>query len=349
MRTGLSLTRATALLLLAMACSTVGAASKCALEQIDEWPIRLVRNRLIVDGASHGQRIAVLLGTGAQQSVMLRSAAERLKLNRPSVKGFPLIGLGGESRAEVVTVNGLEVGRFVFNAWKFQIPIDQKLGDDFDVVLGEDFFSTVDVEFDLAHHAVRLFKPSGDCDGVSLAYWASGGASEVEMERMLHVRPQINLPVVVNGQSAQALLDTGASVSILTRRGAREAGLTPESPGVVASGKLVGIGEKSVDVWIGPLKSFTVADETISDLTIRFADLYKHVTYNFTGSHTPYKVYPEPSILLGVDFLSAHRVLVAHSQRKIYLTAAAGTTFAAGDLVPASSAWVSGARFALDQ
>jgi hypothetical protein len=345
----MSLTRATALLLLAMACSTGGAAPKCALEQIDEWPIRLVRSRLIVEGTANGQRIAVLLGTGAQQSVMLRSAAERLRLSHPSVKGFPLIGLGGESRAEEVTVNRLEVGRYVFNAWQFQIPIDHKLGDDFDVVLGEDFFSTVDVEFDLAHNAVRLFKPSGDCDGVSLAYWAPGGASEVEMERVLHIRPQINLPVRVNGQPAQALLDTGTTASVLTRRGAREAGLTPESPGVVASAKLVGIGEKSVDVWVGPLKSFTVADETISDFTIRFADLYKHVSYIFTGSHTPYKVYPEPSILLGVDFLSAHRVLVAHSQRKIYLTSAPGTSFGAGDAVPASSAWVSGAGFALDR
>ena len=217
------------------------------------------------------------------------------------------------------------------------------------MVLGEDFFSTVDVEFDLARNAVRLLKPNGDCDDVSLAYWAPGGASEVEMERMHHARPQINLPVMVNGQPAQALLDTGATASVLTRRGAREAALTPGSPGVVASGKLVGIGEKWVDVWVGPLKSFTVADETTSDLTIRFADLYKHVAYISTGSHTPYKVYPEPSILLGVDFLSKHRVLVAHSQRKIYLTSAAGTAFGTGDVVPASSAWVSGAWLALDR
>lgn len=46
-------------------------------------------------------------------------------------------------------------------------------GYDVAVLLGEDFFDQVDLEFDLAHKAVRLFQPK-DCDRVSLAYWASG-------------------------------------------------------------------------------------------------------------------------------------------------------------------------------
>ncbi len=48
-------------------------------------------------------------------------------------------------------------------------------------LLGYDFFDQVDVEFDLANNAVRMFQPR-DCDGVSLAYWAKGGAGEVKLE-----------------------------------------------------------------------------------------------------------------------------------------------------------------------
>ena len=33
------------------------------------------------------------------------------------------------------------------------------------------------------------------------------------------------------------------------------------------------------------------------------------------------------AMLLGADFLRAHRVLIAHSQRKIYFTYAGGTVF----------------------
>jgi hypothetical protein len=49
-----------------------------------------------------------------------------------------------------------------------------------DVILGEDFFDQVDLEIDLPHNAVRLFRPK-DCDGVSLAYWASDTASAVDI------------------------------------------------------------------------------------------------------------------------------------------------------------------------
>jgi predicted aspartyl protease len=338
----LPLVRAGAALLLTMIASPVGAASGCALEPIDEWPVRQVGNRLIVDGAANGQRVAIMLGTGAQQSVMLRSAAERLNLHRDWVRGFPLFGLGGESRAEAVTVTDFQVGRFAFRGWQLQVPIDQHLGDDFDVVLGEDFFSALDVEFDLAHNAVRLFTPRGGCDGVSLAYWAAEGANEVPMERVFGAHPQILLPVKIDGQPAQALLDTGATVSVLASRDARRVGLTPASPGVVAAAKLDGIGEERVDVWVGPLPSFSVGDETIVDVTMRFADIYGNVKYLLTGSRIPHGLGAEQPMLLGVDFLRAHRILVAHSQRKIYLTYVGGKVFEAHDVVPASSAWVGG-------
>jgi len=46
-----------------------------------------------------------------------------------------------------------------------------------------------------------------------------------------------------------------------------------------------------------------------------------------TGSHIRYRVGTPAGMLLGVDFLKAHRVLVAHSQRKIYFTYVGGPVF----------------------
>ncbi len=329
---------AIAALVLAMASGTVGASAKCTLQLVDEWPVRQVHGHLIVDGTINGQPVDVMLGTGSQRTVLLRSAAERLHLYRQWA-GYPMLGIGGESRLEASTVSDMAVGRFESRGWRFLIPIDQDLGDGFDVVLGDDFFRAFDVEFDLAHNVVRLFQPQ-DCDGVSLAYWSPAGATEAAIEPVFHLRPQIIFAGLLNGQPLRALLDSGTTVSVLTTRDALAAGVTTQSPGVVTSGAITGFGENGVDSWTSTFASFAVGDETITKPRIRFADIYANATYKLTGSRVPHKFDSQQPMLLGVDFLRAHRVLVSHSQRKVYLTYIGGPVFDATGLTPASSIWL---------
>jgi hypothetical protein len=309
------------------------------LQQIEEWPVRQVHGHLIVDGTVNGEPVNILLGTGSQRTVLLRAAAERLHLYRQWANGYPMLGIGGESRLEANTVGDMTVGRFASRGWQFLIPIDQDLGDGFDVVLGEDFLRAFDVEFDLAHNAVRLFRPQ-DCKGVSLAYWSPAGATEAAIEPVFHVRPQIIFAAQANGQPVRALLDSGTTVSVLTTRDALAAGVTPQSPGVVAAGAMAGFGENSVESWTGTFASFAVGDETITHPRIRFADVYANATYKLTGSRVPRKFDAQQPMLLGIDFLRAHRVLVAHSQRKVYLTYVGGPVFDSTGQTPASSTWL---------
>jgi hypothetical protein len=114
---------------------------------------------------------------------------------------------------------------------------------------------------------------------------------------------------------------------VLDKSEAARLGVTPDSPGVIAGGKGGGLGGQPVDYWTGPFESVVIGNETIKDTNIRFADLWRHATYTPIGSHLPQKVELTASMLLGADFLRAHRVLVAHSQRKIYFTYAGGPVF----------------------
>ena len=199
-------------------------------------------------------------------------------------------------------------------------------GDDVGVLLGEDFFQRFDVEFDLAHQAVRLFQPK-ECDRVPLAYWERTGASEVEFEAADVNYPEIILPVPINGQPLKAKLDSGAALSLPEKADAEGAGVTPETPGVVAIGSGYGLGKAAVDTWIGSFRSFTIGNETIRDTQIRFSYIYKDATYRPTGSSLSHKMQVWHSMLLGADFLRSHRVLVAHSQRKTYFTYEGGPVF----------------------
>ena len=125
----------------------------------------------------------------------------------------------------------------------------------------------------------------------------------------------------------KALLDSGASTSVLDKWEASQAGVTPDTPGVVPFGSGGGLGPKSVEVWLGPIRAFTIGDEMIRDTTLQFADLYKQATYLPNGSRIPRKVDELQPMLLGADFLRSHRVLVAHSQRKMYFTYVGGPVF----------------------
>jgi len=237
-----------------------------------------------------------------------------------------MYGVGGTTDVEVALVDEFKIGQAERKKLWMLVAGEQDPGDDVAVLLGDDFFQAFDVEFDLAHNAVRLFQPK-DCDGVSLAYWAKAGASEVEFEAVDANRPEVILTVQINGEPVKALLDSGAALSMLDKADAARLGVTPETPGVIAMGRSTGMGKNAVDSWIGPFRSFAIGNETIRDTAIRFSDMYKDATYRSTGSSLAHKIQASHSMLLGVDFLRSHRVLVAHSQRKIYFTYIGGPVF----------------------
>jgi len=294
--------------------------------RLAEWPVRSAHNALIVDGAINGKHVGIMLDTGAGTTMILRSAAVQFGLARQPAGGYRAFGVGGETDVEVATVDEFTIGEATRKGWQMYVAGEHDLGGDVGVILGDDFFHKVDLEFDLAHSAVRLYQPK-DCDGVSLAYWSKQGASEVDIAPVDETRPQIVVPVQVNGRKVKALLDSGASNSVLDKWEASQAGVTPDTPGVVPFGSGGGLGPKTVDVWLGPIRAFTIGDEMIRDTTLQFADLYKQATYLPGGSRIPRKVDELQPMLLGADFLRSHRVLIAHSQRKMYFTYVGGPVF----------------------
>ena len=96
------------------------------------------------------------------------------------------------------------------------------------------------------------------------------------------------------------------------------------------SGTSAGLGPALVDWSSASVKTFTIGDETIRDTTIEVADLLKGARYAAPGSKVSQN--PDwPAMMLGADFLRAHRVLLAHSQRKLYFTYLGGPVFQARD------------------
>jgi len=307
--------------------SGTAATGNCKYAKFAEWPARLENGQVIVDGTVNGRKIGVMLDTGTERSLILRRAATRLGLTTRAVPELKMIGLGGETEVEAALVEEFRIGDATRKDWWVIVAGSVDFGRDADFILGEDFFRFVDVEFDLAHNAVRLFRPK-DCEGAQLAYWAPEGAGQVDIEKISDARPQILFAVQLNGLAMQAVLDSGAATSVVNQRDAERAGVTTRTPGVVAIASGRGTGNNTIDSWIGPFASFTIGDERIRDTTIRFADLWKDAAPPSDGdSRTGKPAESLPAMLLGTDFLRSHRVLISHSQRKMYFTYAGGPVF----------------------
>jgi predicted aspartyl protease len=311
------------LIFLCLAWHGAAFAADCKLVRIEQWPVRLERGLPIIDGEINGQKAAILLDTGTATSFVTRSATARLGLTRYESTGTedPRV----TSTLETTRIDELKIGTATRRNWNLPVLGTVDFGSQVSLVLGADFFAQADVEFDLPGNAVRLFQ-ARDCEGVSLAYWARGGAATVPLER----EPAILFPVSVNGRALRAMLDTGSEFSALDAAEAARLGVTRATPGVVLAGCSIGVGRQAVDYWGGRFESFVIGDEKIGTPILRFADLFRGSGTTETGSRLEREATGLPHMRLGGDFLRAHRVLVSRSQSRLYFTYSGGTVFPVG-------------------
>jgi lipoprotein NlpI/predicted aspartyl protease len=306
--------RAFAALLSLFALSSLAAdPPKCKLVRIAEWPVRLQRGLPVAEGSINGKKVGVLLDTGASTSLITKAAAEKFDLAMRPTGDF-MVGIGGQSRVFAARIEELRVGEaIVTRNLRVRVGGERPIPG-VDLILGEDVFGSMDTEFDYASGVVRLFHPM-DCKGVSLSYW-DPNALQVPMED----EKNVFVPIKVNGRVARAMVDSGASGSIVSLHFASKVGITPGTPGVVPSSCSVGIGAESVHAWVARFDAIAIAGETIRDPRLRVMD-YETDMANMRGS--------PPDVIIGSDFLRAHRMLISRSQDKVYFSYTGGLIFPA--------------------
>ncbi|WP_159107186.1 retroviral-like aspartic protease family protein [Azospirillum sp. B4] len=314
---------AAAALCLTLACvapgrpggAQAGEKEKCQLLRVGTLKLTMDANMPLLDVGVNGHNGYLMMDTGAAYGMVTKPAAERLQLRYHWVPGIYMEGVGGRVSVQESRIDDLRLGDWTAHHIDYPVFTNHDLSDNPDIfgVMGENFLSRFDLDIDIAHNKVSLFEPK-NCDDIALAYWGDT-YSEAEMNRFSKDSPKIWLKVLLNGEEIRAILDTGASTSVLTERAAARAGLTPESPGVKRSGKAAGIGDDQVEDYVGVFDSFRLGDEEIKHVRLRFGDLFSR------GGRDV------PEMLLGLDFLRAHRLFVSHSQRKIYFTYLGGPVF----------------------
>ena len=295
---------------------------KCVLEKIGEIILEGAPNRPILTAQINGQPARFVVDTGSSSNLIFTSRVAKFGLKAHALSGAKTYGLGGASQAAVVSVGRFEVGGIMGRNAEFLVTGDMR-NPDADGVIGAEFLLQSDVEFDMAAKRRRFFRPK-DCRGDQVVYWnrpyavtplipTQGKAMEVE--------------VSVNGARIRAELDSGSPRSILIPEAAKRAGVKPASPAVKPEGAVGGLGPERVRAYVGTFASFGFGDEVIHNANLRIADMFHADTEAYTGSRLARDAVDWPQMLLGADFFRAHRIYVAESQHKIYVSYVGGPVF----------------------
>jgi hypothetical protein len=206
---------------------------------------------------------------------------------------------------------------------EFLVPLTAS-GFEIDGVLGTGFVLQKDLEFDIPHNLIRFMNPR-NCSGDAVVYWRQAYSVTPLLG---DAREELMVQVTVNGHQVRAQIDSGSPRSSITVDTARSVGIPLAPKAAPRQDAIGGIGAKEVDSVLGRIETFGFGDEVIHNTEILVADFGKFQREKQLGSNIATStVDDEPEMLLGADFLRAHRVYIAESQRRIYISYEGGPVF----------------------
>jgi predicted aspartyl protease len=304
------------LFVLASGADAADSAAKCRYVNVGELPVRYLSPSFhpAIEGAINGKPASMLLDTGAHATYLTRKAAERLELSM-RMTGSTVSGIGGLSRVYSTRVSDFSVGPAHGPLASMRVIGDTSGEMGYDAIVGADFLLQTDMEIALADKRVRFFRAQ-DCGDRFLAYW-SEDAIVLPFAGGFGNSHNPVFEVELNGKKMFAAIDSGASRSVVTARAARQAGVDTNAPGTAKGRGMAGVGAERTATWHAVFDSLAIGPEVI-----RYADI--DIIDSAPGERIP------ADILLGADFLRAHRVLFAMGQQRVYLSWLGGDVFTRG-------------------
>jgi hypothetical protein len=308
-----------ALALIAFSCAGAAEAA-CNVNIIGEVKLTMEGREPLIDVEINGKPARLTVDTGAFGSLLFSGSLKDYGLINHERFGESF-GVGGSARLGETTIPMMKLG--TMTAGNLTMMVVAGRGGRSVGLIGADFLSQSDVEFDLAHGAVRFLRARG-CKGDEELYWG-GAYSQAPMLNSNMGVSAVVVRVLLNGHPFEAQLDTGAFESTVSTQAAAIAGGQPSSdmPPIYGGG----IGAHRLITTVDRFSSFTFDQETARNPTLGVANLFGNVKVSNLGSRLNSDLAGTPDMLLGADFFLSHRVLVSYSQRMVYLTYSGGPIF----------------------
>lgn len=296
------------LLVLALLLIPVAANAACVVDEKVTIPLDVTGGAITVPVAVNGITATLILDTGAQRSVVTEAAVQRLGLARDPWVGTTMSGVGGIQRRpnanpRSLTLGGVRLVRRTLNHDTSLtvgiLPRTLAGSRVIDGLLGRDFLALFDLDLDVPARRLTLYQVH-DCSGRFLPW--SGPYDSISVTTP--AEDAMVVPVTLDGTPLRALLDTGASASLLAAPGMIRVGLQQASLAGDPGDQVSGLGPHIVTMYRHTFRSLRVGGLTIGAPVIWVA---------------PIRLMPITDMLLGADWLAGRRVWISYATRGLFV------------------------------
>jgi predicted aspartyl protease len=278
---------------------------------------------LTVPIALNGVEKKLLLDTGGAVSQLSRKAIADLGL-RERESGIELYGVDGSKSHTMVRVDQVGIGILKGTNLYFNVTPWSDFGGDgsIDGILALDLLQRFDIDLDFGAGKLNLISQD-HCPGQAV-YWDAAAAAEVPIR--VNEDNHIAFPVTVDGHSLEAIIDTGASGTIMNMNVARRLlDVTPETPGMEEVGQLGG--DPNAKIYRRTFDTLAFEGIAVRHPVIRVMpdQVNKNADHRLeTGSNVK-RVSDSitlPPVIIGMNILSKLHVYIAFKEHKLYITPA---------------------------
>ena len=283
-------------LLALAACAETGGTGACQIAPVATLTLSPERH-VVVDGRLNRQPARFLLDTGAERSVVASWAMDPYRVERlrgeTGVYGTGGLMMTSVARAQL-DLGGDEVWRSMPVA---DLPGGSRPGPAYAALLGADVLAAYDLEISFPENRVRLWQ-TANCRGAYALWGGTYGTVPLEVRRSGHLRMSLS----IDGKPVTALLDTGASGSILTEDAAERIGVTPSMLAADPAGTNRGITGKIMADRMHRFGTVQIGPETMA-ATMRVSAIRLS----------------QADMLLGADWMRSRRVWISWANKKVFV------------------------------
>jgi len=274
---------------------------QCTVTKKAQIQIQENGNRFMGVVELNHKSVMMLIDSGASRAALVPDAGDAMMLYQQQRKITRIDGVGGRIERHPYAASILQFGPVVLlnhdmDAVNISSPNEVRNSSTPLGLIGTDVLSIFDVEFDFPNHTMSFYEVN-NCDGRFLPW--EGPYQDIQA-----IKGQGNvfiIPVELNGQVIEALVDTGANISTLGSEAAKRMGLDLKNrTGKVtqfygAAGRAVNAEQYNIEtVQIGNLKFNNIPLFVRSESFANF------------------------DMLLGIDFLKGQKVWLSYKTDQVF-------------------------------
>ena len=258
---------------------------------------------MVVAAEINGTPVTMIVDTGAQWTAVTPQAAKRLNLPPDARHGGLHRGVATFSSNINVVVDRFKIGGIDIAGRSLAVvPLPPGIAESprFAGLLGGDFLYRYDLDIDLQGRTLTLYR-NGGC-AVGVPPW---GLPVVSLPLVKSGANRLITPVSVDGHPFHAIIDTGATASLITRPNALRAGVSSEALDRDPEIASAGLGTTQFMTRRHAFDALQVGPD-------RFPRPVLLVSGALLGGG---------DMLLGLDYLGRRRVWISYALRRMFVAA----------------------------